>query len=279
MLAQERLNSDRTTQMTRTPSCPESEVRIRIAGRAGSCAASHLSGPYYGGGRRLCDGGVPQGTTAPGSGSRGAGVGTRGARVRETGLLSPHDRALGLGVEGCSRTPCSEVEDPGAARGPFKLERGRGRGARAVEGAAPPSRRDQGRGCDAGSPRRAAVVRAGRRCLRVPSAAPTAPGLLLAGRPAARPPPVGAEMAGPWAAAGCARRVLEQLRRVSPGLRAAGPVGRSGCGREGSRSSSAPARPVLGRCSPRGKGAPGLGRQCGRPKGEPVLFPTPESIT
>lgn len=55
VLAQDRLNSDQTTQLTRTPSCPESEVRTRKAGRVGSCVAGHFSGHNYGGGRRLCD--------------------------------------------------------------------------------------------------------------------------------------------------------------------------------------------------------------------------------
>ncbi|XP_006240194.1 melanoma inhibitory activity protein 2 isoform X20 [Rattus norvegicus] len=62
------------------------------------------------------------------------------------------------------------------------------------------------------------MVCAGRQCIRDPRPALIAPGLLLAGGPAARPPPVGAEMAGPGAAAGCARQVLEQLRRVVAAL-------------------------------------------------------------
>lgn len=162
--------------------------------------------------------------------------------------MQPHARA--------PRAPRLKTRER-RARGTFKLERGRGRGARAVEGASPPRGRHQGRGCDVGSPRRAAVVRAGRQCVRLPSAPRTAPGLLQAGRPAARPRPVGAEMAGPWAAAGCARRVLEQLRWVSPRLRSRGPGGAERL-RQGSRSSSAPARPVLGRCSPRGEKGPGI---------------------
>lgn len=122
------------------------------------------------------------------------------------------------------------------------------------------------------------MVRAGRWCVRVPSAAPIAPGLLLAGGPAARPPPVGAEMAGPGAAAGCARRVLEQLRRVSSGLGSRGPAGAEQL-RQGSRSSSAPGRPACTRpLLAAGKGAGRLGRQCGRPKGEPVSFPIPKLV-
>lgn len=66
-----------------------------------------------------------------GSGSRGADVGALGARAKEARpFFSPRDCAPGLGVEGCSR----EVEGPGAACGPFKLGRGRGRRAPAVEG-------------------------------------------------------------------------------------------------------------------------------------------------
>lgn len=120
------------------------------------------------------------------------------------------------------------------------------------------------------------MVCAGRQCIRDPRPAPNEPGLLLAGGPAARPPPVGAEMAGPGAAAGCARQVLEQLRRVSPGLGSSGPGG-AGRLRQGSRSSSAPARPVLSHCSPRGKRPGDREGNVDVPK-EPVLFPTPESI-
>lgn len=70
-------------------------------------------------------------------------------------------------------------------------------------------------------PRRAAVVRAGRRCLRLPGGAPTAPGLLWAGRLAGRPLP---------------ERRGDGGVRGRTGLRAAGPgaaaQGESGRGRE-----------------------------------------------
>lgn len=87
MLAQERLNSDQTTQLTRTPSCPESEVRSHKAGRTGSRVTGRFSSQNYGGGRRLCDGGVSRGTTVWGSGSSGGDVGRLGARVREAELF------------------------------------------------------------------------------------------------------------------------------------------------------------------------------------------------
>lgn len=51
------------------------------------------------------------------------------------------------------------------------------------------------------------------------------PGVLLAGGPAARPPPVAAAMAGPWTAAVCVPRILELLLGVSPGRRSRGPGG------------------------------------------------------
>lgn len=119
--------------------------------------------------------------------------------------------------------------------------------------------------------RGAEVVRAGRRCVRLPSAAPTAPGLLLAGWPAARPPPVSGEMAVPGAAAGGVRRVLEQLRWVSPGLGGLAGAERL---RRGKPELSAPGRPGLGCCSPRGKGPEDPEGQVDAPD-EPVSFPTP----
>lgn len=104
MLAQERLNSDQTTQLTRTPSCPESEVRTHKAGRTGSRVTGRFSSLNYGGGRRLCDGGVSRGTTVWGSGSSGGDVGRLGARVREAELFSLRDCNADLGVEGCCPT-------------------------------------------------------------------------------------------------------------------------------------------------------------------------------
>lgn len=153
VLAQDRLNSDQTTQVTRTPSCPESEVRTRKAGRVGSCAPRAIFLATI-----MAEAGVSVTEGSPGVRQCGAqaleertwarwelGVGGRrdffsppGLRPRSRGgRRQPHAR---------SGSSCPEVGGPEAARGPFKVERGRGRGARAVEGASPPRRRDQGRG-------------------------------------------------------------------------------------------------------------------------------------
>lgn len=93
------------------------------------------------------------------------------------------------------------------------------------------------------------------------------PGLLLAGGPAARPPPVGAAMVGSGAAAGCVRLLLELLRWVSPGLGSRGPGGAERL-RRGKLAGAQSARPACAQLLlAAGKGARASGRQRGTSTG------------
>lgn len=204
------------------------------------------------------------------------GAGTRG-------VFSPRDRSRGLGCD-CSRRLSAlylrsqGLEARARSLGPLSAsadvsaELGRGRGGVSTAPARPrPGVRGRlpPRGPRWCGPAAGAFAFLAPRRLR--------PGLLLAGGPAARPPPVGAAMMGSGAAAGCVRLLLELLRWVSPGLGSRGPGGAERV-RRGKLAGAQRARPACTRLLfAAGKGAGDPEGNVELPEG-PAPFSIPESI-